>query len=129
MIRQAITLFILLFLLSVFGKAKNAEAPTYKAKPALYVTVTAYSPIVEECDDTPFITAFNKRVKEGTIAISRDLEKMGWRVGDKISLGDLGVFVVWDRMHPRWSNRVDIFFHDSTTAKKFGRQDVMAVKL
>lgn len=130
MIRQIIALLILLSFLSVFGKAKNADAPMYTAKPALYVTVTAYSPTKRECDDTPFITAFNKKVKTGTIAISRDMEKThGWRKGDMIHLEGIGTFEVWDRMNKRWEKAVDIFFHDTRQAREFGRMQAKAEKL
>lgn len=94
------------------------------------VTVTAYSPTEEECDSDPYITAYQKPVREGTIAISRDLEEeLGWHLGDRIHIKDLGVFEVWDRMHPRWKKRVDIFFHDTEKAISFGVKQAKVVKV
>lgn len=94
------------------------------------VTVTAYSPTEEECDEDPTITAYQRPVKEGTIAISRDLEEeFGWQPGDRIHLKGLGVFEVWDRMPPKWKKRVDIFFHDTEKAVSFGIRQAKAIKV
>lgn len=91
------------------------------------VKVTGYSPTVEECDDDPYITAFNKRVKTGSIAISRDLERdLGWKLGDMVHLHGLGTFEVWDRMPSKWNRRVDIFFFDTDEAKAFGVKHAIA---
>jgi len=96
----------------------------------LAVTVTAYSPTEEECDEDPYVTAYQRPVKEGTIAISRDMEEeFGWHLGDRVHLKDLGVFEVWDRMHPRWKKKVDIFFHDTEKAVSFGVKHARVLKV
>jgi 3D (Asp-Asp-Asp) domain-containing protein len=101
-----------------------------KTEEDLAVTVTAYSPTEEECDEDPYTTAYQKPVKEGTIAISRDLEEeFGWRLGDRIHIKGLGVFEVWDRMHPKWKKRVDVFFHDTEKAVSFGVRQAKATKV
>lgn len=108
----------------------SSEPVTTNTNPALAVTVTAYSPTEEECDEDPYITAYQKPVKEGTIAISRDLEEeLGWAIGDKVYLTGLGVFEVWDRMHPRWRKKVDIFFHDTEKAVSFGVKQARVLKV
>lgn len=85
------------------------------------LTVTAYSPRKEETDSTPFTTAFQKPVKTGIIAISRDLERLyGWKQGDIVELEGLGRFEVGDRMHSRWTKRVDIFHWFAYDAREFG---------
>jgi len=85
------------------------------------VDVTAYSPTKRECDSTPFITASNKRVKEGYIAVSRDLEAyVGF--GDKVFIKGLGIFEVQDRMNRRWKKRIDLFFFDTKQARRFGKK-------
>jgi 3D (Asp-Asp-Asp) domain-containing protein len=84
------------------------------------VDVTAYSPTVRETDSTPFITASNKSVKEGYIAVSRDLEYY-LDFGDKVFIEDIGIFEVQDRMNRRWKSRVDIFFYDTKKAVRFGK--------
>lgn len=84
------------------------------------VDVTAYSPTVGQTDSTPFITASNKYVSEGYIAISRDLEKY-LSFGDKVFIKDIGIFEVQDRMNRRWRKRVDVFFFDTKKARRFGK--------
>ncbi|MFC1855243.1 hypothetical protein ACFL2A_01695 [Thermodesulfobacteriota bacterium] len=86
----------------------------------LMVDVTAYSPTKRETDSTPFTTASNKRVQEGYIAISRDLEQY-LSFGDKVFIKDIGIFEVQDRMNRRWKKRVDLFFFDTKEARIFGK--------
>ena len=88
------------------------------------IKITAYTNRVEETDDTPNVTATNRPVGEGTIAISQDL----W--GSKIKRGDIvcihraidpktGVgrcYHAEDVMHSRWTRRMDIFTYDKLKA-------------
>jgi 3D (Asp-Asp-Asp) domain-containing protein len=85
------------------------------------VTATAYSPTVEECDETPFITASGRRVRPGIIALSRDIEReFGVKFGDVLYLEGLGYYEFQDRMHWRWKRRVDIFLPTPEGARHFG---------
>lgn len=122
---------ILNFLPSAFQpEAIYSDFEMLSPCPAVPVTVSAYSPTVEECDSDPNITAYQKPVKEGTIAISRDLEKeFGWSLGDRVHLKGIGVFEVWDRMNPRWKKKVDIFFHDTEKAVSFGIKQARVLKV
>ena len=99
-----------------------------------YVTVTAYSPRVQETDDTPYITASNTRVAEGTIAVSRDLWLAGWAFGKKVFIecasgkkgreeskaGLCGIFLIQDAMNQRYTKRIDIFIHSTKKARAAG---------
>ena len=116
---------------SFLGEGQTCiDESVLRLKNEMAVTVTAYSPTEEECDSDPYITAYQKPVKEGTIAISRDLEEeFGWRLGDRIHLKGLGVFVVWDRMHPKWKKKVDIFFNDTEKAVSFGVKQAKVLKV
>jgi 3D (Asp-Asp-Asp) domain-containing protein len=88
------------------------------------VQVTAYTPTKDQCDDTPFITASNQRVRDGIIALSRDLEEdFGLEFGDTVVLEEIGVFEFQDRMHPRWERKVDIFMWERREALEFGVQE------
>ena len=143
--KKLLTLFIssiIFFSLSCFDVSSGKNNSNYIdkqrvqlieriKKESLLITVTAYSPTKEECDDDPFTTAFQKPVRKGIIAVSRDLEdKYGWKEGDKIYIVDLGVFEVGDRMNKRWKKRVDIFFFKTSEAKKFGKKNKkLAIKL
>ena len=74
------------------------------------VTVTAYTACPSECDSTPFITASNKTIYIGVIALSRDIEKdLGLKFGETIYVKGIGHFTFEDRMNKRWKRRVDIY--------------------
>lgn len=92
------------------------------------VVVTAYNPEASQTDKTPTITASNKKVKEGMIALSRDIEKKyGFKFGDDVFLLGLGRFIFEDRMNKRWTNRVDILMFSEKKAKSFGLQSSFLV--
>lgn len=68
--------------------------------------VTFYSSTPDQTDDTPFITANGTRVRDG-IAAANFLP-----FGARFRLPELfggKVFVVHDRMHPRFNSRIDIW--------------------
>jgi 3D (Asp-Asp-Asp) domain-containing protein len=87
------------------------------------VVITAYNPVVTQTDSTPTITASNKRVRPGIVALSRDLEEeFGFKFGDTVVIEDHGFFVFEDRMNKRWTRRVDILMISREAARKFGNQ-------
>lgn len=86
------------------------------------LTVTAYSPTVGQTDSTPFITASNSRVRDGIVAVSRDLYSKGWQFGEKVYVKGMGVYTIEDLMHRRKKNQVDIFMFDTQDALEFGRR-------
>jgi 3D (Asp-Asp-Asp) domain-containing protein len=87
------------------------------------VTLTAYSSTPDQCDSTPHITASNKPVRHGIIAVSDDIVKeLGISFGQKVLIPGHGVFEVQDRMNPRWHRRVDIWHSDREAARLFGIQ-------
>ncbi|MDI6781847.1 MAG: hypothetical protein QME49_07085 [bacterium] len=84
--------------------------------------VTGYSPTVAQCDSDPLITATNKRVRIGIVAISRDLEG-DFPMNSSMSFwidGKKYMVSVEDRMNKRHQKRVDIFFWKRSDAIKFG---------
>ena len=106
-----------------------------------HVTVTAYSPRVRETDDTPYITASNLRVAEGTVAVSRDLWRGGWAFGKKVFIecapgekgrkeakaGLCGIFIIRDVMNQRFTKRMDIFIHSTRKARAAGKRSRVVV--
>ncbi|MEE8131511.1 MAG: hypothetical protein V3T98_00455 [Candidatus Paceibacterota bacterium] len=83
------------------------------------IVITAYSSSPEETDDTPFITAAGTFVRQG-VAAANFLP-----IGTKIKLPDVfgdQIFIIEDRMHPRFNDRVDVWFAEKSTAKTFGKQ-------
>ena len=84
----------------------------------LEITVTGYSSTPEETDDTPFITASGKVVEDGVVAAN--FLAFGTKIRFPELFGDK-IFVVYDRMHERFSeDRVDIWFMSTEEAKNFG---------
>lgn len=86
------------------------------------LTVTAYSSEVNQTDDTPFVTATNKRVRPGIVAVSRDLFRKGWVFGRKVYIKGHGIFTIDDLMHPRKKNQIDIYMGNTGDAVQFGRR-------
>lgn len=81
------------------------------------ITATAYSSTVDQTDNTPFITASGTYVRDGIVAANflpfGTVIKIPELFGDKI-------FIVEDRMHKRFSHRLDIWFPERQMAKEFG---------
>jgi 3D (Asp-Asp-Asp) domain-containing protein len=88
--------------------------------------VTAYSSTPEQTDDTPFITASGKRVRDGIVATNL------LPLGTKIKIPEIygsKIFVVEDRMNRRLQDHVDIWFPTYTEAKNFGKKRASIVVL
>ncbi|OHA63415.1 MAG: hypothetical protein A3E07_02380 [Candidatus Wildermuthbacteria bacterium RIFCSPHIGHO2_12_FULL_45_9] len=81
------------------------------------VIVTAYSSTPDQTDDTPFITASGKYVRDGIVATN--LLPLGTKIQIPSIYGDR-IFVVEDRMHPRMTQNIDIWFSSTWEARKFG---------
>jgi 3D (Asp-Asp-Asp) domain-containing protein len=102
--------------------------PTLGLKMSI-VSVTAYS---YNGGSYPHdITASGKRVKEGMVAVSRDVERnLHLNFGDRVLLHGLGVFEFQDRMASRWHLKADIFMRSNRKAGRFGvRRHIVLVKL
>ncbi len=82
-------------------------------KRKLRVTATAYSSHRGQTDKTPFLAAWNNRLRPGMkiIAVSRDmLTRYGMRNGTKVRIGGLpGFYRVRDKMNKRYKKRIDIY--------------------
>jgi 3D (Asp-Asp-Asp) domain-containing protein len=88
--------------------------------------VTAYSSTPGQTDDTPFITASGKHVRDGIVATNL------LPLGTKIKIPEIygsKVFVVEDRMHARMQDHVDIWFAEYEDAKNFGKKRASIVVL
>ena len=96
---------------------KVAEASTSTSASSKWVTVTAYSSTVDQCDSSPFITASGTHVRDGIIATN--LLAFGTKVKFPSIYGDK-IFTVEDRMNRRFSDRADIWFETREQAKQFG---------
>ena len=95
----------------------------FEIKYSKYTTITAYNSIPGQTDNTPCITAngFNvcKHNTEDTIAVN--FLRFGTKVRIPEIFGDR-IFVVRDRMHKRFTNRVDIWMINRDDAIKLGKR-------
>ncbi len=88
----------------------------------LDVVITAYTSTPDQTDDSPFITASNKYVKDGIIA--NNMLPFGTKVRIPELYGNK-VFTVEDRMNKRKGNyRFDIWMADLNDAINFGVKSV-----
>jgi len=95
----------------------------------LLVTVTAYNAEPAQTDSDPDIAASMRRVRPGTIAVSRDLFDKGWVFGRKVRIEGLGIFEINDLMAARHDKAVDIFLGSNQQANAFGKRRTRAALL
>lgn len=99
-------------------------------KRKLRVTATAYTSHSKQTDRTPFLAAWNNRLRPGmrAIAVSRDLlTKYGLRNGTRVRIAGLpGTYRVMDKMNKRFKRRIDIYMGlDRRRALRWGRRSVV----
>jgi len=99
-------------------------------KRKLRVTATAYSSHRGQTDKTPFLAAWNNRLRPGMkiIAVSRDmLTRYGMKNGTKVRIGGLrGYYRVRDKMNKRYKKRIDIYMGvNRRKALRWGRRSVV----
>ena len=101
------------------SSSKFCEVKTdYEVVKTVKMVITAYSSAVDQTDNTPFVTASGRPVKEGIIA--NNMLPFGTKVRIPELYGEK-VFVVQDRMHQRKGRyHVDIWFSEYKQAKEFG---------
>ncbi len=119
-------LFVCLLLTTFNCKEKPFEEH-YNWTP-LQVTATAYNSVKNQTDSNPHITAFGDSLKPGMkyIAVSRDLYRKGLKHNTPVKIKGLkDIYIVKDRMHSRWKNKIDIYMGvDIKAARKWGRKKV-----
>ena len=99
-------------------------------KRKLRVTATAYSSHGNQTDSTPFLAAWNNRIRPGMkiIAVSRDmLTRYGLKNGSKVRIGGLsGYYTVRDKMNKRYRKRIDIYMGmNRRKALRWGKRSVI----
>ncbi|MEP4884153.1 3D domain-containing protein [Maribacter dokdonensis] len=93
------------------------------------VTATAYNSIPNQTSyEHPAITAWGDSIKPGKkwIAVSRDLLKKGLSYNTLVKIDTFeGIYIVKDKMHSRWRNRIDIYMGENIEkAKEWGRRKI-----
>jgi len=103
------------------GEEISEVKPLHAKAESISVTavVTAYSSSPDETDDDPFITAAGTAVRDGIIATN--MLPFGTKVRIPELFGDR-IFVVEDRMHQRFRDRIDIWFSSKKGAREFGKR-------
>ena len=90
------------------------------------VTASAFNSVPGQTDAHPSIAAWGDTLTPGMkcIAVSRDLIKKGLHHNAKIKIeGFEGVFLVKDKMHRRWNQRIDIYMGtDVAAARAWGKK-------
>lgn len=103
-----------------------ARTPLEEGVKRMTVHITGYSSTPDQTDDTPFITAAGTHVRDGIVAAN--FVPLYTRIKIPELFGEK-VFVVEDRMNRRFQNRVDIWFPDRASARKFGIKQAEIVVL
>jgi len=100
------------------------------------VTVTTYSPTIEQTDSTPLVTASGFKInpnnpkKQRIVAVSRDLKKK-YKFGKKIRITGIGklsgTYTIRDVMNKRYKKRVDILIGEDDKQTLFKNAKLYAV--
>lgn len=119
---------IILFICSVTFSCTEELDKKYDWIP-LKVTATAYNSLPYQTSyEHPAITAWGDSIKPGMkwIAVSRDLLKKGLVYNTMVKIDTFeGIYLVKDKMHSRWKNRIDIYMGENVDeAKQWGRRKI-----
>lgn len=103
---------------------------------SILVTATVYNAVPGQTDDTPLITATGARISESNainhcwVAVSRDLEAEGFKMGSKILVEGTGaydgVWTIQDRMNKRWIKKIDFLVNEDV---KYGKWENLKITL
>lgn len=115
---------ILVMLLTACGE----DPPDDYIWKQMQVTATAYNSVAWQTDNDFSVAAWGDTLIPGmkAIAVSRDLEKQGLTHNTPVVIeGMEGIYLVKDKMHFRWRNKIDIYMGvDVSAARQWGRQKV-----
>jgi len=114
----------------IVKNTKIRKVPSLKYKRKIRVVATAYTSHRNQTDKTPFLAAWNNRIRPGMkiIAVSPDLiRKYGLTNGVKVKiLGLPGYYVVRDKMNKRLRNHIDIYMGvNKRRALRWGRRRIV----
>lgn len=124
-----LTISVLILLLFYFScDTKSPEIERKYIWETIEVTATAYNSVKGQTSNTPHLGAFGDSLKPGMkyIAVSRDLLRKGLKHNTPVRIdGFKGLYLVKDKMHSRWKNRIDIYMGtDVDAARDWGRRKV-----
>jgi 3D (Asp-Asp-Asp) domain-containing protein len=130
--------FIVLFLPTEFkNEEERIDEYVSTATPSEVVTITTYTPSVEETDSTPLITASGFKINERNpkrhriVAVSRDLKRK-YKFGTKLRIKGAGkydgTYTVRDVMNKRFRKRIDILVGKKDKQTKVKKVKVYKIK-
>jgi len=113
----------------LLGGCLGAQATHASGETIREVTATAYTLRESETKvGNVGLAAWGDQLKPGmkAIAVSRDLIEQGLTHGTEVTIEGLeGIYVVRDKMHWRWQNKIDIFMgRDVAKALDWGKRTV-----
>ena len=85
----------------------------------IVAVITAYSSSPDETSGDPFVTASGRPVADGVVACPRRLP-----FGTKVRIGNR-TYTCWDRLHPKYDDRFDIWKPSKADALQFGRRRLL----
>ena len=125
--KKLIILFVILLSFSV--KAQDE---------GLTVTATVYNAVVEQCNEDPGHTAtmfkldLTNPYKHRIIAVSRDLEKLGFPMNTKVYITGTGRYdgywYIRDRMNKRYKRRIDFLINNEMPIGKWEEARIQLAK-
>jgi 3D (Asp-Asp-Asp) domain-containing protein len=120
-------LFIMVLLMSACGGGTDTNTANYDT---LNVVATAYNSTERQTKKGNIgIAAWGDTLKPGmrAIAVSRDLIDSGLTHNTEVKIeGFEGTFLVKDKMHKRWTNKIDIYMGlNEEKAINWGKQEVL----
>lgn len=133
MISEKLILKLLLLPLLFMGSLwscdeSNKEEEIMPEWKTITVSASAYNSLKVQGEGNPKITAWGDTLRPGvqSIAVSRDLIKQGLTYKTPVKIeGFDGIFIVNDKMHSRWKNKIDIYMGiDKEKAMNWGRRKV-----
>lgn len=121
--RNCCRTFVLVLGLLLSACAEKEDPYVWKP---LEVTATAYNSVPSQTQGNPIIAAWGDSLKLEipSIAVSRNLILLGLKHNTPVKIeGFDSIFLVKDKMHRRWRNRIDIYMGtDIQKAKAWGRK-------
>ncbi|WP_249356345.1 3D domain-containing protein [Maribacter sp. ACAM166] len=121
-------MIILFSCFAAFGCTDETLDKKYDWIP-LKVTATAYNSLPNQTSyEHPAIAAWGDSITPGLkwIAVSRDLLNRGLAYNTMVKIDTLeGIYIVKDKMHSRWKNRIDVYMGENINdAKEWGRRKI-----
>lgn len=121
--RAVVAGFLAIALVMLAVQSKTSRSMT------LEVEATAYNSLPGQTTATDAdLAAWGDRLKPGmkAIAVSRDLLDMGLKRGSTVTIDGLpGKWQVLDKMHRRWTRKIDIYMgEDVEAARNWGKRKV-----